>query len=233
MSIRKIGAIVKKQIKDTLKNKAVLIQFLMFPVLTVIMDRTVNIPDLPENYFLYVFAAMYVGMAPLISAASIIAEEKEQNTLRVLMMSNVNASEYLIGEALYIVIACMIGSFVFALEGKFRGVEFLVFMGVMCIGIITSTVLGAAIGIWSKNQMAATSITVPVMIILSFVPMIAMFNEKVERFSQFLYTEQINCLIHNVTASSIQMDRIAVIFANALCAIGVFVAAYRKRGLLS
>jgi len=233
MSIRKIIAILKKQIKDTIKNKVVLIQFLMFPMLTVIMDNAVKISGMPENYFILLFATMYIGMAPLTCMSSIISEEKESDTLRVLMMSNVKAVEYLIGEGIYVIAACMIGSSVFALQGNYQGLEFAQFMGIMFVGITTSTVFGAAIGIWSKNQMAAVSVSVPAMMVLAFVPMIAMFNESVEKYAGFLYTEQLNYLINNFTTVSIDGGRILIITANALFAICLFIVAYRKRGLLA
>ena len=37
--MRNIGIIFKKQIKDTFKNKTVLIQFVMFPAMTLIMEK--------------------------------------------------------------------------------------------------------------------------------------------------------------------------------------------------
>ncbi len=78
-----VGMILQKQRKDTWKNKAVLIQFVMFPVLVVIMTKLVKIDGMPKNFFVNLFASMYVGMAPLTSLSVVIAEEKEKNTLRV------------------------------------------------------------------------------------------------------------------------------------------------------
>ena len=68
-----IFAIFKKQLKDTIKNKTVLIQFVMFPVLTVIMNNAVKIEGMPDNFFVNLFAAMFIGMAPLTSIASVIS----------------------------------------------------------------------------------------------------------------------------------------------------------------
>ena len=84
-----ISAVFLKQIRETLKNKPILIQFLMFPVLAVVMENAVKIEDMPEHFFAKLFAVMFVGMAPLTCMSSVISEEKEKNTLRVLMMSNV------------------------------------------------------------------------------------------------------------------------------------------------
>ena len=75
--MRNVVTIVKKQLKDTLKNKTVLIQFVMFPVLTLIFEHAINIPDMPELFFTKLFSVMYMGMAPLTAVAAIISEEKE------------------------------------------------------------------------------------------------------------------------------------------------------------
>lgn len=76
--MKHISAILWKQLKDTLKNKTVLIQYIMFPVMTIIMENGVKIDNMPEHFFATLFAVMYIGMAPLVSMSSIIAEEKEK-----------------------------------------------------------------------------------------------------------------------------------------------------------
>ena len=93
--MRNVFIILKKQLKDTLKNKTVLIQFLLFPVMTLIMEHAITLNDMPELFFTKLFSTMYIGMAPLTAMAAIISEEKEQNTLRVLMMANVKPWQYL------------------------------------------------------------------------------------------------------------------------------------------
>lgn len=141
-----IIAIFKKQLKDTSKNK----KFIMFPILTLIMNHAITIDGMAENFFVNLFATMYIGMAPLTSMAAIIAEEKEKNTLRVLMMSNVKPHEYLLGIGSYTWLACMIGAFVICTAGGYKSWEKVTFMGIMAIGILVSLLAGAVIGIWSK-----------------------------------------------------------------------------------
>ena len=63
--MRNITVIFLKQLKDTLKNKAVLIQFVMFPLMAVIMENAVKIDNMPEKFFVKLFSVMFVGMAPL------------------------------------------------------------------------------------------------------------------------------------------------------------------------
>ncbi len=56
--MRHIITIIKKQIKDTLRNKAVLIQFVMFPALAVIMTRSMQIEGMPPDFFVKLFSTM-------------------------------------------------------------------------------------------------------------------------------------------------------------------------------
>ncbi|MBP1756296.1 MAG: hypothetical protein H6Q59_2694 [Firmicutes bacterium] len=231
MSIRKTMAIFKKQIKDTLKNRTVLIQFIMFPLLTIIINSAMQVEGMPKNYFVVLFATMYIGMAPLTGMAAIISEEKEKNTLRVLMMSNVRAGEYLIGVGAYIFLLCMLGAVVFGIVGDYQGSAMLQFLFVMSIGILTSLLIGAAIGTWSKNQMSATSITIPVMMIFSFLPMLAMFNESIGKVSRLIYSQQINNLMSNIGVLELSFENVFVIAANMAVVIALFVIAYRRSGL--
>ena len=100
--MRHIITIIKKQIRDTLRNKAVFIQFVMFPALAAFMTKSIQIEGMPANFFVKLFAAMYVGMAPFTSISAIISEEKEKNTLRVLLMADVTPWQYLAGVGSYV-----------------------------------------------------------------------------------------------------------------------------------
>ena len=223
------GVIIKKQIKDTLKNKTVLIQFVMFPVLTLIFENAINIPDMPEMFFTKLFSVMYMGMAPLVAVASIIAEEKEKNTLRVLTMANVKAWEYLAGIGIYVWTICMAGAGVMATTLSSGDIPF--YLGVMAAGFIISIAIGACIGIIASNQMAATSLSLPVMLIFSFMPMLAMFNDKIEKIAGIFYTQQIRELLGNMTFDGIKTETMLVVAVNALLALSLFFAAFKRKGL--
>ena len=80
--MKNTAVIFRKQLSDTLKNKTILIQFLMFPVLVIIMENLVRIEDMPEHFFVKLFAVLFVAMAPLTRMSAIISEEMEKNTLR-------------------------------------------------------------------------------------------------------------------------------------------------------
>lgn len=229
--IKHIIAILWKQIKDTLKNKTILIQFVMFPALTLIMENAVKMEGMPEHFFATLFAVMYMGMAPLTSMASIISEEKEKNTLRVLRMANVKPAEYLVGVGVYIWLICMIGAGVIGIAGKYEGSAFCNFMCIIGIGMLVSVLIGAAIGTWSKNQMTATSITVPVMMVFSFLPMLSMFNDGIAKVAKITYSQQVNTLLNRIGQMEVKPEQAGVILVNMVIAIVLFAVAYRKTGL--
>ena len=216
--MRNVLIIFKKQLRDTLKNKTVLIQFIMFPAMTLIMENCINVPDMPELFFTKLFAIMYMGMAPLTSVASIISEEKEKNTLRVLMMANVKAWEYLAGVGLYVWTLCMAGAGVMATGVPRDHIPF--FLLVMAAGFIISIVMGACVGVFAPNQMVATSLFMPVMLVFSFAPMLALFN-----------TQQLRILLNQMTFDGISAKTVTVLSVNAALALGLFFAAFRKKGL--
>lgn len=229
--MKNIKAVFMKQMLDTIKNKTVFIQFLMFPVMAVIMENAVKMEDMPEHFFVKLFAVMFVGMAPLTCMSAIIAEEKEKNTLRVLMMSNVKPWQYIISVGTYIFIMCMVGTAVFAVLGEYNGTELAMFILSMLSGIILSEIIGAVIGIFSRNQMTATSLTIPIMMVLSFVPMLSMFNENIKKFASIIYSQQISDLINGIGSSEVSANNIIVIAVNFIIGIVLFAMAYKKKGL--
>lgn len=221
--------IFKKQLTDTLKNKTVLIQFILFPVMTLIMENTVKMEGMPELFFTKLFSVMYMGMAPLTSMAAIISEEKEKNTLRVLMMANVKPVEYLMGVGVYVWLICMAGAGVMAAGFKSNEIPF--YMLVMGTGFAVSVLAGACIGIFAKNQMVATSIYMPVMMILSFAPMLAMFNENIRSFSKIFYTQQIRNFLNDMSFCNAGKESVIILALNAALAVILFFIAFRKKGL--
>ena len=195
------------------------------------MENTVKIKGMPEHFFATLFAVMYMGMAPLTAVASIISEEKEKNTLRVLLLSNVKPWEYLTGVGVYIWLICMIGAGVIGMAGKYAGAGLGMFMLWMGLGILVSIVIGAAIGTFSKNQMAATSFTVPVMMVFSFLPMLAMFHEGIGKVARFTYSGQLQKLLQAVGNTAPEYTQVGIVLINLLVAAVLFGVAYRKKGL--
>ncbi len=221
-----VSVIIKKQLKDTLKNKTVLIQFIMFPAMTLIMENAIKIDGMPENFFTKLFSVMYIGMAPLTSAAAIISEEKEKNTLRVLLMANVKPWEYLLGVSVYVWTLCMLGAIVMSSGLKASDIPF--YLMIMGLGFVISILIGSCVGIYARNQMVSTSLVMPVMMVLSFAPMLAMFNDKIEVLARIFFTQQIRVIFNTMSFGEAGKTGFAVIAINACAALGLFFTAFRR-----
>jgi len=231
--MRSAKAIFIKQAKDMFKNPMVLVQFIIFPAVALIMTELISKSneDIPNNMFVTMMAAIFAGMALVTSAAGVIAEDIERKSLRFLVMAGVKPHEYLLGTGGFILLTGMIVSIVFGLIGTFTGTEFAKFMTVMTTSVAASILLGAAIGMLSKNQQAATAISMPIAVILGFTPMIANFNKTVEKAASFLYTQQLNVIVNDFSANFTKA--IIVIGANIAFLTILFVLAYKKKGLKS
>jgi len=229
--MKNISAIFFRQLKDTIKNKSVLIQFLMFPMMTLIMENTIKLDNMPPNFFAELYAVMYVGMAPLTAVSSIIAEEKEKNTLRVLLMANVKPHEYMLGVGSYVWLLCMAGALVIGLCADYSALAMVGYMLVMAVGFVISILAGATVGLLSPGQMAATSISVPMMTVFSFLPMIAMFNSTIEKIAKFCYTYQIKLFRALPDGDIMSMSGIIVLACSFAVAVTAFIISYKRNGL--
>ena len=229
----KVRTIFLKQIKDIIKNKAVFIQFVLLPLMAVIMENAVEIKDMPKHFFVLMFSAMYVGMAPLSWISAIISEEKETGTLGMLRMSNVKAWEYLTGTGFCVFALCMAGGCVFVWAGEYKGWRIGVFLGILAVGILISMFIGAIIGLMSNNQMGATSVTVPVTMVFSFLPMLSLFNEKIREIAKFVYSYQIQDALGRIRETEgmkelIRGGRYEILAVNLLLAAALFGFVYKR-----
>jgi ABC-2 type transport system permease protein len=229
--MRRFRAIFAKQAKDMFKNPMVLVQFIIFPVVAYLMTELVakSNEDIPDNMFTTMMAAIFAGMALITSTAGIIAEDIERKSFRFLVMAGVKPHEYLFGTCGFVLLAGVVVSGAFGMIGVFTRGELVKFMIVMVASTAASVMLGAAIGMLSKNQQAATATAMPIAMILGFSPMIASFNETVERAASFIYTQQRNVIVSDFSANF--EKAITVMAANIAVLLILFVVVYRKRGL--
>ncbi len=229
--MREAFVIFRKQVRDTLKNKEILIQFVLLPVLAVIMENAVKVEGMPENYFIKLFSVMFAGMAPLVSMAAILAEEKEKGTLRVLLMSDVSPFSYLLGTGSYVWLLCMAGSAVMAAAAGFRAGQLMAYLSVMGAGLAVSVAAGAALGMFARSQMMATSLVMPVMLVLAFLPMLSAFQETVRKVAGILYTRQMQIFLEDLRFDRMDFKGAAIMVGNLAMVCLLFIIAYKRNGL--
>jgi len=242
-------AIFKKQFKGSVKNPETLIQFMIFPIMALIMGVMTNIDfegyDMPQEIIdamianmpnlATMMATMFAGMALIPTVAGIIAEDIEKKSLRFLIMAGVKPSAYLIGVGSVIFLVSVLTSAAFGLIAGFGGVSFLIFVVSMLSGVAASIVIGATIGILTKNQQAATALSMPIAMVLGFGPMMAQFNDTAARVLHIFYTQQLNVvadMLNNVPGVTTPIwQSIAIIWANVAVVGILFVIVFRRKGV--
>jgi len=145
------------------------------------------------------------------------------------MMANVKPWQYLMGVGTYVWGICMVGAGVMA-SGLSEN-NMVSYLCVMGIGFVISIIAGACIGMFARNQMAATSIVMPVMMILAFAPMLAMFNERIDKVAQIFYTEQLKEILDSMSLDHVTGRTAGIIMMNAVMLIVLFFIVYKRKGL--
>lgn len=225
MRVQNITALFQKQLKDMLKNMPILVLFVIYPIVATVMTNAMS--DQPEavTMFLSVFATMHCVFTPIVATSSIIAEEKEKNTLRVLIMSNVTIQEYLLSIGGFVLIATLFTGCSFLFIHPQTLPASLLFLASVAIGGLISLALGMFIGLLSKNAAAANGLAVPFGMIFAFLPMLANFNKGIEAVSRFTYGQQISYLI---AGKSFTTFGIVILFINFIVLITVSTRLYKK-----
>lgn len=98
----------------------------------------------------------------------------------------------------------------------------------MFVGHTISVLAGATIGVFSKNQMMATSLTAPVMMIVSFLPMLSIFNDTIGKVAKYFYSEQLYLLINNLNNIEIKLETFTILGVNICLILNCFIVTYRK-----
>jgi len=227
-AINHIKAIFIKQIKDSLKNKLVLVVFFMFPILALVFKGIVS--DTEFDLIMPSFMTMNTVMIPIIFMSSIISEEKEKKTLRMLIMSNIKAWEYLVGVGLCVFLLALISTLVFLVIVPFTIKETAVFIVSSIIGITFSLIIGAILAILSKNQMSVGPITAPVSMAIGLLPMFSAMNSKIETFAKIFYSYYVrqSFVTHTLNFG---INGWLILLVNFALLISSFIILYRIKGL--
>lgn len=225
MRVQNITALFHKQIKDVIKNMPVLVLFFVYPCVAAVMTNAMKDQADVGIMFISIFATMHCVFTPIVATSSIIAEEKENNTLRVLIMSNVTLREYLTSIGGFVFLATLLTGSTFISFQTLSFEKALQFLFFMAIGSLVSVVLGMCIGLLSKNAAAANGLAVPFGMVFAFLPMLANFNKGMEAISRFTYGQQVSYLF---AGKSISAFGIAILCINLILLIAVSAVLFKR-----
>lgn len=174
-SMKRVNAIFQKDFKDISRNSAVSVTALMPLIMAFVIGKMGNDVSIDAHYMIINFTMVVVGS---FVQCSLIAEEKEKNTLRGLMLSPASTFEIIGGKSLLSLIATIVTVVIGAYLTGYRPEN--VFM--IAIAILFTSLffigLGTLLGLFAKSVMESTVIFMPFMLIFGFGSMITMFADK-------------------------------------------------------
>lgn len=241
-SIKKFNALFIMKASALSKNANVLTTPLMalgfvFAMRLAVPDTEPHDDGMLFNSFLLNMGIIFnVIMGGLMMSSQPLAEEKEKNTLRVLMTSSVSSLEFFIASLLppLILMMCVNLLLVPLSENNFTNIPLFSYLLMTTICSCISLMLGFVIGLLAKNQMQTTLLLMPFMLILAFLPMFSVFNTGAEKLAGFLYVGVLNDFVNLVTAGSPyqwSFKTIAVLVAWIIIATLTFMFVYRRNSL--
>ena len=187
------------------------------------------------GFLLNLGISMNICCEGFVMVGTAIAEEKEKHTLRVLMTSSITGMQYFIGSIIIPFLMLMaVNYIVLFISGiPFEMIPALPFFLVSVIASLTSCVLGMIVGICAKNQMNASLIATPFMMVLMLVPVFGNLSEGLHKISGFLFTGVMTgmteCLANGEKYVMTSVDA-AVLFGELIISILVFLVLYKRNG---
>lgn len=238
-SLRKVSGLFNKEIKDIGKNKNILFMSLL-PILYAFMYSKIfagqDMGDGPNKVeILLLCLSMNLVLVSGFVIAMLIAEEKEKNTLRTLMLSGVTPLEFLTGKIMITFILSEIINvamfFIIGMETQYL-VKYIL---VTTLIVLIMIGIGSVIGILSPNQMSTGVIGMPVLMIFLLLPMFARFNETLSKIAEFVPNYHMNLIIEKIFSGEVigtgSGNSIVVMGAWLAISAVTFIYIYNKVGL--
>ncbi|MGE8205075.1 ABC transporter permease [Heyndrickxia sp. NPDC080065] len=187
-SLKRVQAIFIKDWKDLLKNSYILFTMALPLALAAWLGRVGTDNDL--------FHSMPISLALVIAGcfvqAAMVAEEKEKNTLRGLLLSPANTMEILVGKSALtsaVTVVVIIGSIFLS---EFKVVSIPMFSLLILLNLIIFVSIGTILGLLSRTVMETSIIGMPVILIFGMGSMVNSLidNKTIQTILTYLPSEQ-------------------------------------------
>lgn len=233
MRIHKIKALFKLGIEDLCKNMNVFI-YIIIPIGFALLYSNMDL--LGKEYIFSLCVLLMLAMVPVALMGTIIAEEKEKNTLRTLMLNDVKATEILFAKALicmlFVVIDNLLMFFIIGLSME----HFLLYQLVCLFVGIAVILFGAVVGLLAKNQMSAGLLSLPFMFLLMAPLFTGMVQSDIfSKISSFLPTDAMMEILDHIAKGTMTISNVGSSFLIILVwlagSIVLFNIVYKKVGV--
>lgn len=233
MRLYKVKALFKLGMEDLLKNLNVFI-YVILPIAFAFLYA--NMGNTAKEYLFSICTLLTLSMVPVALMGTIIAEEKEKNTLRTLMLNDVKASEILFAKAMICMLFVVIDNLLIYFILELPMDHFILYQLVSFVTGLAVILFGAFVGLLAKNQMSAGLLSMPFMIIFMAPMFIMMFKDKLaETISSLLPTDAMMELFLCITKNTLTISKIGIpcmiIGVWLVLSIILFQFAYKKVGV--
>lgn len=229
-SIGRVYAIFSKDVKDLSKNMFVLSTAVMPFLFAVLFGRG---EEVPVEIFLLVINLTFATVTAFVQGA-LIAEEKEKNTLRGLMMSPASTAEIIVGKSLVTGVLSIVTIFICMELMGYSPAEPLPLYGAMLLALIFFLMLGTMLGLLARTLIEASVIILPVIFIFGMGSIFTEFFTEYEFLSvlEYLPNFQLEILAQELAAGAGWAEAagsylIIAAWGAAACLLTVII--YRKR----
>lgn len=235
ISLKRINALFKKEVKNFSKNKNTLLMTFMPIFFGLLYNYLYSDINLGKTFILFLCVNMNLVLCGSYIIAMLIAEEKEKNTLRTLFISGVSAFEFLSGKVIITFILTHVSNiilfFIYNVNVNYLGI-YLLFSILVSISMI---LIGALIGLISPTEMSTGVIGLPILGLLLIIPMFAEYSDSFKTIANFTPNYHMNLIISSYLNSgnlpSDFLKSIIIIFLWIIISTLAFFITYNKVGL--
>ena len=233
-----LAVLIKKDFRLMFTNKNMLIMILLpigFAVLNQTIFGDVKEAGMPRNFVLTLCELLNLSAIPLTGLAMMVAEEKEKNTLRVLMLSDVSALEYIFSKIISALVLMELITIVIFFITATQLSYLPMFLLVTTVTSISMLLFGAVVGLLSKDQMSTSTLSTPLMILFLIPPMFQNMNEVIDKIASIVPTTKMMAIINDAMngMSILSQEHLldfGIILAWILLGVVTFAMMYRKKG---
>lgn len=234
-SMRRVNALIKKEVKNLSKNMNVLF-FCMLPLIfcfiySNFLSESQEIKIVILNHLLNMNFTIISGTL----IAMLIAEEKEKNTLRTLMLAGVSPLEFLSGKAILTLLISIVINILMFFIARMELAYLGQFILITTLATASMIEFGAVIGIVAENQMSTGTIGMPLFMLILLVPFFARINNVFEGIAKVLPSYNMDILLNRIfNNEGININsvyNISVIFIWIIIGAGIFAYTYGKKKL--
>lgn len=227
-----IRIIFRKEVLDIRKNPNVIMMLLLPLALGFLY--TFMFEGHPEEMasLIGIVLLMNLTMCAMVTVAMLIAEEKEKNTMRTLLLSGVRPAAFLLGKLLFTLICSSLVNVIIFFMFKAPAALLPGFILLSLPLSLCMLLIGALIGLYSKNQMSTGVMGAPIGMIMLVGPLLAIINENFAKAAALMPSYQTLTLIEDYMAGRLSLGNwlaFIVLAVWLILAYAAFYIGYQKR----